>query len=345
MKTTYELLQALCEALGIPAHEASVRSRIAQELAGYEQQVLPLGDLLVTLRKAWAGEKTLLFEAHADRIGLLVCGFLKDGFLRVAKAGGMDPSVLMGSELLLESKDGTYLPGIVGGPFPYPAKPHNSVPDSERKMPKLDELLVDTGFAHPEEVFRIGAPVYMKAKAYPLAGSRIAAPALDNRAACAALILAARLLEKEQLHAGVQLLFSSREEVGGAGARTGAFAVQPDVCVTVDAGFALAPDVTDKDASEMGKGPEIDIAALLDAATTDALIAAAKENDIPCQLLVLPGRSTGTDADVITVSGAGICTGLVSIPVRFMHQPAETADLGDVENTAKLLAAFAKGMK
>jgi endoglucanase len=53
------------------------------------------------------------------------------------------------------------------------------------------------------------------------------------------------------------------------------------------------------------------------------------------------GRGTSTDADAIQISRSGVPTGLVSIPLRYMHSPVEVVDLDDVEATVELIAAFA----
>ena len=51
---------------------------------------------------------------------------------------------------------------------------------------------------------------------------------------------------------------------------------------------------------------------------------------------------TGTNADVISLCGGGIKCGLVSIPIKYMHSPIETADISDIEAVARLIAAYVK---
>ena len=342
MKSWETLLQALCAAGGIPGRESDLHPVLRAALPDAVWETTPTGDLLATVCPTPAGGETLLLEAHADRIGLVVCGYEKDGFVRVAKAGGPDPSCLMGSELEIETRDGRRIPAVVGAPFPYPARPHNSAPASEYKMPEHTALWVDTGLDDPASVIPLGAPVYAAADFRRLAGNRVSGPALDNRAGCAVLIEAARRLAGCTTPVGVKLLFSSREEIGCHGARTGSFAADAQRAIVVDAGFALSPDVPEREASELGKGPEIGLSAVLDREWTDRLIETAARCEIPVQTLVLPGRGTGTDADVIAVSGRGVRTALLSIPVRFMHHPAEVADCTDMEAAAALLAAVAK---
>ncbi|MEG1650232.1 MAG: M20/M25/M40 family metallo-hydrolase [Oscillospiraceae bacterium] len=342
---TFELLKLLCEQNGISGRESSIVNAVKSYLSEFESATDALGNLLVTVKKPERGQKTVLLEAHADRIGLVVTSFLENGFVRVAKAGGIDALTLMGSEILIGGKNAEVIPGVIAAPFPYPAKPHNSAPTSEYKMPEISDMFVDTGLENPKKFIEQGAECVMKGTVQKLIGSRVAAPGLDNRAGCTAIILAAKALAEAELNVGVTLLFSSREEIGGMGAMTGGFGAAPDYAIAVDVGFAISPDVTDKDACEMGKGPEIDISALLDESLTNSIIETAKNKNIPHQLFVAPSRGTGTDADEITVVASGIKTALVSIPLRFMHHPVEVVDIADIESTAMLLAEHVKGMK
>ncbi len=342
---TFELVKTLCECSGIPGRERPVIDAIRGCLTGMPCELDPLGGLHVLVRAPQAGEKTLLLEAHADRVGLVVTDYAENGFVRVAKAGGIDEAALMGSRVRIRARDGEWLPGAIGAPFPYPAKPHNSAPASEYKLPEVPALFVDTGLADPAERIARGAEVLPEGETRRLLGDRVAAPALDNRAGCAALILAARALADKPLNAGVRLLFASREEIGGAGAQAGAFGAAPDYAVVVDTGFAVSPDVPEKDGVKMGGGPEVDFSASLDAGLYEQMLAAAQAHEIPHQPMVLPSRGTGTDADKIATAGRGVRTALLSIPIRFMHHPVETCSLADIENTAVLLAAFAKEVR
>lgn len=342
---TFELVKALCERGGIPGREAPIVDELKSQLGDFKCEADALGNLLVTVKEPEEGAKTLLYEAHIDRVGLVVAGFTDDGFVRVFKSGGIDPYCLMGAQVEIQTIDGGYITGAVGAPFPYPAKPHNSAPASEYKLPEIDAMYVDTGLNDPKTRIKTGAPAYIKARAEKLLGERIAAPALDDRAACAALVLAARELAKTGCKNGVKLLFSTREETGGQGAKAGAFEHEADYTVAVDVGFAISPDVKKKDASRMGEGLEIDISSVLDESLIEALIETAKANGIPHQTLVLPSRATGTDADELTICAAGRRTALISIPVRYMHHARETGDLKDIENTAALLAAFAREVR
>ena len=153
-------------------------------------------------------------------------------------------------------------------------------------------------------------------------------------------ILYALELVKDKLHnITLSVLFSSREETSGSGAKTGSFSLMPDYSVVVDVGFGDDAYTSASETIKLGKGPSIGIAPILDNEFTKELIEIAKEKGIPYQHDVM-GRTTGTNADSITVAGAGVKTSLLSIPLRYMHTANEIISISDVEYTAKLIAEY-----
>lgn len=164
------------------------------------------------------------------------------------------------------------------------------------------------------------------------------AAALDDRCGVAALVRAAELIHTDAYR--VLLLFSTQEETYGTGAKTGAFSVDADEAIAVDVSFAAQPDVSGQYGKiELGKGPMICYSSVMDRAMSQKLTAVAREQGIPFQLEPIAG-ATGTNGDHIAVSKSGVKTAVVSIPQRNMHTPAEVISLSDVENTARLLAAY-----
>jgi len=137
---------------------------------------------------------------------------------------------------------------------------------------------------------------------------------------------------------------SVQEEIGLYGARGAAFGLDPDAAIAVDVTHATdTPGVSKNENGDhsLGSGPVIARASVLSPVVSDGLIAAAEAEEIPCTLEG-NSRSTGTDADAIHFTRAGIATGLVSCPNRYMHSPNEMVDLQDLENCARLIAAYAK---
>ena len=212
---------------------------------------------------------------------------------------------------------------------------------AESLMRSLYEQYSGGGISAPgsTDVVQPGDMVLVPGEPRRLLGSRVTGAALDDRAGCAVLIRCAQLLQGEDLHCRVSLLLSAREELDSQGARTAAFREEPDMAIVVDVSFAQQPGVPAHESGKLSAGPMIGVSPILDKGITNTLRRLAKEQEIPFQMEVMGGR-TGTNADGINGSRGGVPCGLVSIPQRNMHTPAEICDLEDIENTARLLAAF-----
>ncbi len=89
----------------------------------------------------------------------------------------------------------------------------------------------------------------------------------------------------------------------------------------------------------LGKGPAICRGANNNPKVVSMLLRAAEAGKIPYQIEVA-GGGTGTDANAMQVSRSGMAVALISVPIRYMHTPCEVLNLKDVENCAKLMAAF-----
>jgi endoglucanase len=178
-----------------------------------------------------------------------------------------------------------------------------------------------------------------------LPNGRIASRSVDNRMGAFVVLEALRLLsEEDNLNAEVVAVACVQEEIGLYGARGAAFGLDPDAAIAVDVTHATdTPGVSKNENGDhaLGSGPVIKRASNLSPVVSDGLIATAESEEIP-YTLEADSRSTGTDADAIQFTRAGIATGVVSCPNRYMHSPNEVVDLADVENIAKLIAAYIK---
>lgn len=327
------LVFRLCRAPGTPGEESSAAKAAGAELDGLAKTKLDrMGNLTAEFGAPDAKEHVLL-DAHLDQIGLIVTGIDENGFLLVDRCGGADARVLPGGAVTVYGREPVC--GVVCC-----TPPHLSE-GGEDKVENVDKLTVDAGLSHKraEELVRPGDRILFRTEPKRLAGTRIAAAGLDDRASVAALIRCAQILSGEELRCRVTVLLSTREEVGGQGAKTGAFSAEPTQAVAVDVGFALQPDVPKDKCGALGGGPMIGIAPILDRGITEKLIRLAEKKGMSWKRDVM-GGSTGTNSDEIATTGGGVPTGLISIPVRYMHTPAEVADLRDIENTAQLLAAY-----
>jgi endoglucanase len=139
---------------------------------------------------------------------------------------------------------------------------------------------------------------------------------------------------------------SVQEEVGLKGAITSAFAVRPDVAVAIDVTHATdAPGLNEKElgSHEFGSGPAIGRGSTLSPQVFELLCAAAEGAGIS-YTVEAHGRYTGTDSDAVQISRAGVPTGDIGIPLRYMHSPVEMVDLGDLEAAVELVVAFAESL-
>ncbi len=335
MNTLKNMIFELSEANGTPGEESEISNIIEKYVSGFaEVKRDSFGNVTARLP---AGEKTILLDAHMDRIGMIVTGIEDGGFLRVAKCGGMDARVLAAQDVIIWGREPVY--GVVTS-----TPPHLSTPEDAKKAKDFDSILIDTGMTkqEAEKLISPGDRITVKCPHGELENGRIFGAALDDRAGCAAIIRAAELVAKIKERPSVELLFSSQEETGGDGAVTGSFNIDADECIAVDVSFADAPDMPSEKCGKLNKGPMIGIAPVLDYRISQKLKAIAEEKKIPYQLELM-GDSTGTNADHIAISKGGVRTGLISIPQRNMHTGVEIIALDDVENSTRLIAEYILG--
>lgn len=335
MSTLRDMIFDLSEANGTPGAESEISNIIEKYVSKFaDVKKDKFGNVTAEMP---AGEKTILLDAHMDRIGMIVTGIEDGGFLRVAKCGGMDARVLAAQDVTIWGKEPVY--GVVTS-----TPPHLSTPEDAKKAKDFDAILIDTGMTkeEAEKLISQGDRITVRCPHGEMENGRIFGAALDDRAGCAAIIRAAELVSKEKERPSVKLLFSGQEETGGDGAITGSFNLDADECIAVDVSFADAPDMPSEKCGKLNKGPMIGIAPVLDYRISQKLKTVAEEKKIPYQLELM-GDSTGTNADHIAISKGGIKTGLVSIPQRNMHTGVEIIAVDDVENAAKLIAEYILG--
>ncbi|MGA8746401.1 MAG: M42 family metallopeptidase [Solirubrobacterales bacterium] len=283
----------------------------------------------------------LAVVGHIDEIGLLITHIDEKGFLWFAPIGGWDPQILVGQRVELRSKDGA-IAGVVG------RKPiHLLDPDQRKKVVELKQLHIDIGAADHDaasELVRVGDPAVIATEPVRAMGDRLVSRSMDNRlGAYVALEALRRCHQRGGLKGSFAAVAAVQEEIGLFGARTAAFEVRPDVAIAVDVTHATdAPGVDEKEIGShpLGSGPAIGRGSTLSPKVFELLIEAADEAGL-AHTISASGRGTSTDADVLQISRSGIPTGLVSIPLRYMHSPVEMVDLADVDAAVELIAAFA----
>jgi putative aminopeptidase FrvX len=328
---------------GAPSGYEGPAAEIWREAASFAE--LGSDGLGSSIARVGGASPLLAVVGHIDEIGLIVVHIDEKGFLWFAPIGGWDPQILVGQRVEVRTKDGL-VPGVVG------RKPiHLLEADQRKKVVELKGLHIDIGAADHEEaasLIRVGDPVVIAAEPVAVAGERLVSRAMDNRlGAYVALESLRRCHEGDGPGGSFAAIAAVQEEVGLFGARTAAFEVRPDIAIAVDVTHATdAPGVDEKEVGThpLGSGPVIGRGSTLSPKVFELLVETAEAEGIEHSLSAT-GRGTSTDADVLQISRSGIPTGLVSIPLRYMHSPVEMVDLRDVEACVKLLAAFASRLK
>jgi putative aminopeptidase FrvX len=332
------LLDKLLRAGAPSGHEGPAASLWREEAAFAELSSDGLGSSIARIGE---GEPLLAVVGHIDEIGLVITHIDEKGFLWFAPIGGWDPQILVGQRVEVHSASGL-VPGVVG------RKPiHLLDGDQRKKVVELKGLHIDIGAVDRDEaaeLVRVGDPVVIAAEPVRLAGDRLVSRAMDNRlGAYVALEALRRCNEGKSLSGSFAAVAAVQEEIGLFGARTAAFAVRPDLAVAVDVTHATdAPGIDEKEEGShpLGSGAVIFRGSTLSPKVSELLIETAEGEGIDYTISAT-GRSSHTDADAIQISRSGIPTGLVSIPLRYMHSPVELVDLGDLEATVALIATFA----
>lgn len=274
---------------------------------------------------------TVLIEAHIDEVGFVVTNVDENGFLTVSNCGGIDLRLLPATKVTVHAARS--LPGVFISVPPHLSKGDEALSD-------ICECKIDTGLGkEASSLIRPGDYVTFDAAAVCLGDGVVTGKALDDRACCAVLLDVAKRLCAVDCPVNVVLLMSDAEELGMRGAKTAAFALDFDEAVALDVSFADAPGVDSEHCGRLGDGVMIGHSPILDRAVTDRLCEKAKQNDIAHQHEIMNG-STGTDADVISLTKTGVPCGLLSVPLRNMHTPAETVDSRDMQSISDLLVAY-----
>jgi putative aminopeptidase FrvX len=337
-----DVLRRLLTAPGPSGYEQRAAAVFREAASAFAEVTYDSVGSTVARVKGTAGGPMLAVIGHIDEIGLIVHHIDDDGYLWFTGVGGWDPIILVGQRVEIATRAGT-IPGVVG------KKPIHLLRDEERKqVPELRHLHVDIGAKDGEDarrMVRIGDVAVIAGEPAEFPNGRVVSRSMDNRLGCFVAYEAARLVAEAGGGPGdVCGVAVAQEEITFAGARTTAYSLRPDVAVVVDVTFATdAPGTDEKElgSHKFGSGPVVTRGSTLDPQLFELLHAAGEEAGIPFTVNA-SARYTGTDADAVHLSRAGIPTAVVSVPLRYMHSPVEMVQLDDVDNAAKLIAAFAQ---
>lgn len=319
--------------VGLPGYEREIADYAARAFAPYCDWVRTDALSSVAACVGQAGPRVLI-AAHLDEIGLMAAKIERDGSLRFAAMGGVDPRILPAAEVKVLSKAGP-LYGVIGA-----KAPHLLSAKEKKRALKIEDLYIDLGL--PAETVRakvrVGDPIALLAKTVALDGDRMAGKTMDDRASLAALLIAAEQLSRRK--AAAQLLFvaTSQEEVGSYGAQTSAFALKPDVGLAVDVTHGAGPGTGKWEAQPLDK-VSLTLGPTAHPALVKLMREVAKNNRVELSTEVCGGE-TYTDAEALMLARAGAPSLLLSIPLRYMHTTVETLDLEVIREAGRLIALF-----
>ncbi|MCD8180912.1 MAG: M42 family metallopeptidase [Firmicutes bacterium] len=323
---TLKILKDMTQINSASGNETAIREYIKTEAEKYcdEVYVDAMGNL--TAHKKGGGKK-IMFAAHMDEIGIIVTDTDDKGFIRFSAVGGLNIPNLV--NLRVRFSNG--IEGVIG-----------AEEDKFKGKPALSNLYIDIGAADKkaaQKQISVGDTAVFVG-GFVKRGDNIISKALDNRAGCAVILKA--LSEIKESPNDLYFVFTVQEEVGFRGARTAAFDIEPEIAVAVDVTDTGDTPSAPTMAVEMGKGAAVkvmDRSIMCDSLVRSVMIETAKREGIPYQLEIM--TDGGTDAGAIHLTRAGVKTGGISIPTRYIHSPSEMANINDIENCVALVRGLA----
>ncbi len=315
-----ELLKTLCTIPAVSGREDKLREFILNEVKPYADCSVDKNGNIICFKK---GKKTppkrIMIDAHMDEVGIICSSITSEGFIKFQTVGGIDTAVMLCRKVRFEN--GTL--GVVG------MKPvHLSSAEERKKFPDKDGLYIDIGASSKEEAEKlvtVGETAVFESEVC-LMGERIKARAIDNRAGVACLIA---LLKKESEY-DFYATFTVQEEVGCRGARTAAFAVDPDAAIVLEATTAADLHGVAEESRICALGDGLAVSFMDKATLYDRrLFDMAVNSGLKCQ--VKQYVSGGNNSGAIHLSKSGVPTIAISLPCRYIHSPSCVADVNDLE--------------
>jgi tetrahedral aminopeptidase len=336
---SFDLLKKLVDTPGPSGYEQPVQRVYREAVRAYSDEVRTdvMGNVIAVRNRE--GSPRVMLAGHADEIGFQVRYIGEDGMLYFGPIGGHDAVVTVGQRVRVHTAKGAIL-GVLGR-----RAVHLMDQEDRNKPVKLDDLWVDIGAkdgSHTKELVEIGDCITYAQELERLQGDVCTARSFDNKMGLFIVAEAMRLLSEKTFEAAVFGVGTVQEEIGLRGARTSAYGVDSLVGLAVDVHHAMDyPGAIKKKVGDLklGAGPIITRGANVNPRVYDLLVQTAKELDIAYQIEAAPS-GTGTDANAMQLTRAGMATGVISVPLRYMHTPCEVLNLNDVENAARLMAGF-----
>lgn len=282
----------------------------------------------------------VLLAGHADEIGLVINRIDEEGFLYVEKMGGVNPKAAIGMKVEILGTNGT-VTGVIG----VNAQHHGGMKGDFG----IGDLFIDCGARSAEEIEKyveVGDLAVYKREPELLMDRYISGRGLDNRTGSFIVAEVLRKLKETGVQVGVYAASTVNEETNMGGAYFAAAGIQPTMALACDVTFAT--DYPGVDKRKYGDirlegGPVLAKGAPINLKINQLLKQTAADLNMNVQY-ELTSSSTGTDADKMRLTGRGVPVALVSLPLRYMHSPVETASLRDIDEEIELLVETIRRM-
>lgn len=333
-------LESLLTTPGVSGYEESVQQVVRDYVADVADEVrTDLHGNVMATGNPGAGLR-LMFDGHCDQLGMVVSHVDESGFVYFQTVGGWDPQQLVGQRVTVWAAEGQ-VHGVISR-----KAIHLLTDDEKKKVVEVKDMWIDIGADDEDDarsVVDIGDPVTVQLGLQEMRNGLANAPAMDNRTGVWVVFEAFRRAMERGIECTLVAASTVQEEIGLRGARTAAYGIDPHVAIAVDVTHATdcpSVDKRQRGAIGLGKGPVILRGPNVNPRVHTRLRDVADKEEIPSQLAAL-GRAAPNDSNVLQITRAGVATGLVQIPNRYMHSAVETVSLADLDHTADLLAGFA----
>ena len=328
-----EFLFEMLDTMSVSGHEIALQKKVIAHMKPYADEIRTdaTGNVICVLNPE--AEFKVLLAGHIDEIGLIVTYIESSGLLRVTKAGGIRAYQYPGHQVVVKGADGPVYGAVIASE------------DTEKKDLKAQDLYIDIGAkneADARKYVQEGDPVHFHSYHQEMLNGFLTARAIDDRGGVFIVMEALKRAKERGCKVGVYAVSTVGEETTGRGATWAACGVRANAAIAVDVTYATDVPGTKPEESgsvKLGKGPVICNSSLCNKKLNDMLKTCGKEKNIPYQVESFIGR-TSTDGDTIHLAGTGTTTALVSLPLRYMHNPCEMCSLQDVENAIELIAEF-----
>ena len=336
--TLKELIISLCSIMSVSGNERKGGQALRELVGGVfdECKTDAVGNHLFVKKCGRPNAPKILVDTHFDEIGMMVTGIKEGGFLTVTNVGGVDTRILPAGEVIAYGKEPVY------GVFAAKA-PHLTTPADRDNLTPLGDMIIDTGYSKEdlEELCPLGTPVGFKPVFRELLNDCLAGKAFDDKACGACAVFGIDAVQKKDLAGDVYFLFSAFEETGMTGARVASFGLRPDYALVLDVTHASVPETKEFSLPEFGSGVAVAASPVTNRRLTAMVTELCRAGNIPYTVDACPG-GTGTNANVMGISGDGIPTALCSLPLKSMHTSAEVLCMDDANALKRVVSAFIK---